>query len=168
MRSAQACRQALPPFTPSDLIRMNVSRTRFSWPLSDKHLKSQYSHLPTTLQGGTASTGDCLIFGDNLDCRARYARRCGRNLATREYTDIIIALKRIPHAAAAVAGSGIFDVQIERQGLVSDNSRPGDVSFDYNGANVAIDAYTVDTSATSNIGTDVDKLLDAEKFVKEK
>mmetsp|Transcript_33972 Transcript_33972/g.45911 ORF Transcript_33972/g.45911 Transcript_33972/m.45911 type:complete len:106 (-) Transcript_33972:49-366(-) len=41
------------------------------------------------------------------------------------------------------------------------------MSPSHNGTSVALDAYTVNTSTTSNIGIDVDKLLDAEKRVKE-
>ena len=68
-------------------------------------------------------------------------------------------------AAAATTGSGISNIQMENPGLMFDNSRPGDISFDHNGVTVAVDAYTLDTAAASDIGTDVDKLLDAEQLL---
>ena len=57
--------------------------------------------------------------------------------------------------------------KMENPGLVFDNSRPGDISFDRNRVTVAVDAYALDTAAASNIGTDVDKLLDAEQLLME-
>ena len=51
--------------------------------------------------------------------------------------------------------------------LIYTNGSPGDISFDCNGVTVAVDVYTLDAAAPSNMYTDVDKLLDAERRVKE-
>jgi len=61
----------------------------------------------------------------------------------------------------------ISNIQMENPGLVFDNSRPGEISFDHNGVTVAVGAYTLDTTAASNTGIDVDKLVDAEQLLKE-
>ena len=117
--------------------------------------------------GSVESDGDCLVCGDNLDGHGRHARRCGSNLATKVHTDLKQSLKTMVEAAAAVPGSGISNLRSETPGLIYTNGRPGDISFDYNGVTVAVDAYTLDAAAPSNMHTDVDKLLDAERRVKE-
>ena len=117
--------------------------------------------------GSAESDGDCLICGDNLDGRGRHARRCsGSNLATRVHTDLKYGVKTMVLAASAIPGSGISNVGSETPGLIYSNGRPGDISFDYNGVTVAVDAYTLDAAAPSNMYTDVDKLFDAEERVK--
>eukprot|EP00617_Octactis_speculum_P016684 CAMPEP_0185746656 /NCGR_PEP_ID=MMETSP1174-20130828/5269_1 /TAXON_ID=35687 /ORGANISM="Dictyocha speculum, Strain CCMP1381" /LENGTH=169 /DNA_ID=CAMNT_0028421487 /DNA_START=900 /DNA_END=1406 /DNA_ORIENTATION=- len=56
---------------------------------------------------------------------------------------------------------------MEKPRLVYGKSRPGNISFDHNGATVAVDACALGTVAVSDIGTDVYTLLDAEQLVKE-
>ena len=63
-------------------------------------------------------------------------------------------------AVAANPESGVANVRSEEPGIVADNSRPGDISFNYNGTTIAVDVYTADPAASSNLRFDVEKLLD--------
>ena len=63
-------------------------------------------------------------------------------------------------AAAANPESGIASVRSDEPGMVADNSLPGDISFNYNGSAIAVDVYTADPAAPSNLRYDVNKLLD--------
>ena len=64
-------------------------------------------------------------------------------------------------AVAANPESGVANVRSEEPGMVANNSRPGDIFFNHNGAVIAVDVYTVDHAATSNLRSDGDKLLNA-------
>eukprot|EP00617_Octactis_speculum_P027411 CAMPEP_0185759996 /NCGR_PEP_ID=MMETSP1174-20130828/18819_1 /TAXON_ID=35687 /ORGANISM="Dictyocha speculum, Strain CCMP1381" /LENGTH=83 /DNA_ID=CAMNT_0028440613 /DNA_START=256 /DNA_END=507 /DNA_ORIENTATION=- len=78
------------------------------------------------------------------------------------HTDLYINIEAmLKTAAAIVVGNGISDVQREKPGIVADSSRPDNISFEHNGTSVALGAYTANTSTASNMGIDVDKLLDA-------
>ena len=56
-------------------------------------------------------------------------------------------------------GSCVTSVEKEEPGLVDGNLRPGDVSFKYRGQQVAVDVFSVDSGASTNMGKCVEDLF---------
>ena len=56
-------------------------------------------------------------------------------------------------------GSCVTSVEKEEPGLVDGNLRPGDVSFKYRGQQVAVDVFSVDSCASTNMGKCVEDLF---------
>ena len=54
-------------------------------------------------------------------------------------------------------GSCVTSVEKEEPGLVDGNLRPGDVSFKYRGQQVAVDVFSVDSCASTNMGKCVEE-----------
>ena len=104
----------------------------------------------------------CLKCGaECLDPYGFHAMQCPSSLQTLLHTCAKTEIYNFVKEISFAHGSRVTRVEMEEAGLVEHNLRPGDVSFQHQGRQIAVDFFSVDSSADSHAGKCVEDLFEA-------